>query len=220
MRAILPIAYAAYSRFPRASHTNLSWCANIHNGIMPDVDLARVTSRLGASIDVELGNAKPTILILGPSIRGRRLSQAAKLRKEILHRAKESGVGVKGELTQLIKEAQKRFTKPISLCTVELEIAVISDAIVLVPASPGSFAEFGMFALAQGLTCPILVLLDRKHKNKRSYLRHGPTKAMSDGGAVIRWVNYARTKTVLDLVMKHIDLAKERVLTRQRFGRG
>lgn len=187
---------------------------------MPDVDLARVASSLGSSIDEELDAAKPIILVLGPSIRGRRLSPAAKLRKEILHRAREAGVGVKGELSQLIKEAQKRFRKPISLCTFELELAAFSDAIILVPASPGSFAEFGMFALAQGLTCPILVLLDHKHKHKRSYLRYGPTRAMSDGGGVIRWVDYTRTRTVWGLVDRHIDVAKERLLTRQRFGGG
>ncbi len=185
---------------------------------MTNSDGERVKSNLISSFDEELSSVRVDVLVLGPNVRGRELNQAARLRREILARCRAFWGSVKGELRELIREAEAKLGSAVSLCTYEMELAKVSDAIVIVPASPGSFAEFGLFAMVDDLRARILVLLDRDHKNRRSYLKLGPARSIGQRGGIIRWVDYGKTDAVWTVVEKHIEEAKELKLNRRRFG--
>ncbi|KAF0145956.1 MAG: hypothetical protein FD156_634 [Nitrospirae bacterium] len=50
------------------------------------------------------------------------------------------------------------------------------DAIVLIPESPGSFAELGAFANDEKLRAKIICIIDKKFKKDKSFINQGPVK--------------------------------------------
>lgn len=185
--------------------------------VMIGADIERVAQKLEAIIESDITEAPVDVLVLGPNINRKDLD-AAKLRKEVLKRCQAYGSGIKAEHRKLVKIAEKRLGKSGSLCSYELKLAEACDAIVIVAASPGSFAEFGLFAMAVNLHGRILVLLNRDHRNKRSYVRLGPARSIRRRGGVIRWVDYSETEKVWSVIEQHITDARERKVDRRHFG--
>ncbi|WP_351124062.1 retron St85 family effector protein [Shewanella sp. T24-MNA-CIBAN-0130] len=71
-----------------------------------------------------------------------------------------------------------------SLLALENILANSVDAIILLPESPGSFAELGAFSSNPNLVDKIICISNQKFKNKRSFLNYGPNrliKASSTG---------------------------------------
>ncbi len=62
------------------------------------------------------------------------------------------------------------------LLSLEGLLAESVDAIVLIPESPGSFAELGAFANDNNLRTKIICILDKKHKKDKSFINQGPVK--------------------------------------------
>jgi hypothetical protein len=50
------------------------------------------------------------------------------------------------------------------------------DVIVIIPESPGSFAELGAFANDQNLREKIICLIDQRYKKDKSFINEGPVK--------------------------------------------
>jgi hypothetical protein len=63
-----------------------------------------------------------------------------------------------------------------SLLALENILANSVDAIVLLPESPGSFAELGAFANNTKLVNKLICITDKRYKNKRSFLNYGPNR--------------------------------------------
>ena len=82
---------------------------------------------------------------------------------------------------------EESFDSNIDLLTFEDFLAEISDAIILFCESPGSFCELGAFAYAE--KCfgdKLVVVIDEKHKNEKSFIMTGPVaKAKSDGAIIV-----------------------------------
>jgi hypothetical protein len=74
-----------------------------------------------------------------------------------------------------------------SLLALENILANSVDAIVLLPESPGSFAELGAFSSNEKLVNKLICITDQRYKNKRSFLNYGPNRLIkaSDSGKVI-----------------------------------
>lgn len=61
----------------------------------------------------------------------------------------------------------------------ERELAQLSDVVLIVVESPGTFAELGAFSLHEALRPKLLLILDDRHRGVESFLNAGP----------IRWVD-------------------------------
>ena len=81
----------------------------------------------------------------------------------------------------------------------EEELAALSDLVIVVAESPGTFAELGAFALAPTLRSRLLLILNQDHKDEESFLRTGPVAWVDKESryAPSIWANHA---VVLDIV--------------------
>lgn len=71
-------------------------------------------------------------------------------------------------------------TKTKDLLSLEGLLADSVDSIVLIPESPGSFAELGSFANDSKLRKKIICILDKKYKKDKSFINKGPIKLIKD----------------------------------------
>lgn len=69
--------------------------------------------------------------------------------------------------------------KDYDLLTMEKVLAQNCDMIIIVPESPGSFAELGAFANNEETAKKVLILQQRKYKRQRSFITQGPVSYMS-----------------------------------------
>ena len=65
------------------------------------------------------------------------------------------------------------------LLSLENLLAESVDAIVLIPESPGSFAELGAFANNEKLRSKLICIIDDKYKKDKSFINKGPLKLVS-----------------------------------------
>lgn len=63
-----------------------------------------------------------------------------------------------------------------SLLSLEAQLANAVDLIILIPESPGSFAELGAFSMLKELAAKMLVLRQGKYKSDKSFINHGPIR--------------------------------------------
>ncbi|EAT6679566.1 UDP-3-O-(3-hydroxymyristoyl)glucosamine N-acyltransferase, partial [Salmonella enterica] len=63
-----------------------------------------------------------------------------------------------------------------SLLSLEQQLAEAVDLIILIPESPGSFAELGAFSTRKELAEKMLVLRQNKYKADKSFINHGPIR--------------------------------------------
>ena len=81
----------------------------------------------------------------------------------------------------------------------EEKLADLSDLVMVVAESPGTFAELGAFALAPKLRSRLLLILDQDHKDEESFLRTGPV-AWVDKESLYAPSIWANRAVVLDIV--------------------
>lgn len=67
-------------------------------------------------------------------------------------------------------------SKTKDLLSLEGLLADSVDAIVLIPESPGSFAELGAFANDELLRIKLICIVDKKYKKDKSFINQGPLK--------------------------------------------
>lgn len=79
------------------------------------------------------------------------------------------------------------FNSSIDLLTFEEFLAEISDCIILLVESPGSFCELGAFAYADALfSDKLLVVVDNKYRDSKSFILTGPVaKVKKEGSDVV-----------------------------------
>lgn len=62
------------------------------------------------------------------------------------------------------------------LLSLENLLAESVDAVVLIPESPGSFAELGAFANDEKLRSKLICIVDKKYKKDKTFINQGPLK--------------------------------------------
>lgn len=87
------------------------------------------------------------------------------------------------------------------LLSLEGLLAKSVDVIIMIPESPGSFAELGAFANDENLRKKMICILDMKYKKNRSFINQGPVK-------LVKNVN---PSNVLFLDLKNIDQNKKQI---------
>jgi hypothetical protein len=68
----------------------------------------------------------------------------------------------------------------VDLLSLENVLADSVDAIVIIPESPGSFAELGAFANHEELRRKLICVQCREHKKAKSFINHGPVRMLRD----------------------------------------
>lgn len=185
---------------------------------MNGIDVERALRNYIAGVKKDVAETPVDVLIMGPNVNREELP-GAKLRKEIIKRSLELGcLSIKAEHPDFIDAARKELGESVSLCTLEMGLAAVSDAIIIVAASEGSFAEFGLFAMTQWPHARILVLLNRDYEEEKSYLKLGPARSIKDGGGAVEWVDYTNIDEVWSIVKPYIEAARGRKLNRRRLG--
>ena len=185
---------------------------------MNGIDVEHFVSNFTAGVKKDVAETPVEVLIMGPNVNREELP-AAKLRKEISERCLALGwLSIKAEHQDFIDVAGNELGESASLCTLELELAAFSDAIIIVAASEGSFAEFGLFAVAEGIRARILVLLNRDYEEEKSYLKLGPARSIEHRGGAVEWVDYTNIDEVWSIVKPYIEAARGRKLDRRRLG--
>lgn len=152
------------------------------------------------------------VMVLGPSLVDG--SPSATLRRFIIGQCNDRHVTLTGEHEGLLT-AYEQVTGPKSnLCTHELTIANRSHAIVIIPDSPGSFIELGMFVWYPDICSKTLVLVDNRYdiKNSRTFLALGPLRAYLEQRGTVISVNYEDTITVWTTVNEFLDSFRRREL--------
>lgn len=66
----------------------------------------------------------------------------------------------------------------LDLLSLENILAESVDVIIIIPESPGSFAELGAFVNSQKLRRKIICVQDNAHKKSKSFINYGPIKLM------------------------------------------
>lgn len=79
------------------------------------------------------------------------------------------------------------FDSNIDLLTFEDFLAEVSDSIILLVESPGSFCELGAFAYTGKLfNDKLIIIIDEKYKDDKSFIMSGPVaKAKKDGAKIV-----------------------------------
>lgn len=107
-----------------------------------------------------------------------------------------------------------------NLLDLENLLATSVHVVVILPESPGSFAELGAFANSTALKDKLLVVLDAKFKKDKSFINLGPIKFLKEKtNSIVYWVDEKRlieeadknpftsyifdAKTKADYILKH-----------------
>jgi hypothetical protein len=101
-----------------------------------------------------------------------------------------------------------------NLAEFELNLAQWADLIVLLPSSPGSIAELGMFAVHPKFARKLLIVFNEKY-GRQSYIWNGPIKAAKPRGSTIVETDYSNATQVLETVVHRIRSEKSVMRTNQ-----
>jgi len=89
-----------------------------------------------------------------------------------------------------------------SLLSLEEQLAEAVDLIILLPESPGSFAELGAFSTQQALAEKTLVFRNNKFKSDKSFINHGPIRLIKSYKGKVIDIPY-------DFLLSDTDTIKE-----------
>ena len=120
-------------------------------------------------------------------------NKAKRLRYALYHRLSDFGwVVTMGEYKNLINAANPLLGTRNNAASAELLHAKHStDAIVMLPSSPGSFLELGAFSLHADVCLKMLIIIDKKHEaDDPNYLNTGPIPAAQKKGAKVVFIDY------------------------------
>jgi hypothetical protein len=106
-----------------------------------------------------------------------------------------------------------------SLLSLEEELADSVDLIILLPESPGSFAELGAFSTQQFLAEKTIVFRDEKYKSSKSFINHGPIRLIKLYKGKVIDIPYDFSLTDHATVSYIKDEISERLGTRRRMKR-
>jgi len=140
------------------------------------------------------------VIVFGPGDKDTRPSGC--LRRRLLDHCRKYGCTPRTEHSDMARLDASMKHNLTNLCTMEKDHVLNADAIVIIPDSPGSFVELGMFALHKDIPSKCLLLLDREYfpTSPESFVALGPVKAYAQKHARIEYVQYQEADEVTSLV--------------------
>ncbi len=142
---------------------------------------------------------------------------SARLRHYLVDQIEGAGNVVQvGEHGALLEEVGKRYTQLANAHVSELTIAKEkSHALIVIPDSPGSFAELGTWASDEALCNKMLILADQTFKDSKGYVNIGPFILASHSHARLHFIDYADLKAALAIVSDFLDFIASREQVRR-----
>jgi len=109
---------------------------------------------------------------------GADLSHKEKIRYKIANKIKESWYSILFDLIypEDIFDELLYSSKSKDLLSLENMLAESVDVVLIIPESPGSFAELGAFANNKNLRKKIVCVIDNNYKKNKSFINQGPIK--------------------------------------------
>lgn len=172
-------------------------------------DLDRFAKNWNEGFDERMDKIQINVMVLGPNTDKRTLG--AQLRNFIIGKCKAYATTVKGEHEQLISIHKQRMGAGHNLCSMERDMAKYDiHAVVIIPDSPGSFVELGMFAFEDRICSKTLVLFngDYEQETEPSFMHRGPKLAYRHRGASIEFVNYRKKELAWGKVYNFLHIRK------------
>lgn len=168
-------------------------------------DLKRVTERLNESIEKGLQRTPIDIVVMGPNLTD--AGPAADLRRAIIAEASKRGVTVLPEHKPLIAASAEKMGGGHQLTVFEMALVDACDLLVLIPDSPGSLCELGLFATYTKATSKLVILANDSYPKSGTYVADGPLKAAAHHSAEVHFVDY----TDFPSAWKHVQNRIERM---------
>lgn len=166
--------------------------------------------RLEESITASIDRQKPEVLLLGPKMDGE--GDGSRLRRELKERLWGLGLPVYAEHSEMVEAAKKRFKSFNNLSRLELHIAHTVRLIILIPDSPGSFAELGLFAHNEKISRKLVILFNKRAKGvKRSFIFLGPIKYAGELKVEILPTDYRKIEKVWPKIVSYIEREKTKM---------
>ena len=167
-------------------------------------------ARLMADAAIQhIDTMQPRIFLMGPDMGTN--DPAADLRRELKQRCESLGLTIVAEHPQVDEAGKEGLGELFDLTRWELRIASDSEVVVIIPASPGSFAELGLFSMRSKICPKMLVLFHTDFENDDSYLQQGPKKAAQTRHAKIVFIDYSDFDEAWAKVSSFIQLAKAKM---------
>lgn len=167
---------------------------------------------------------KPLIVFLGgPYIEPdkedeSRGSAASILRFQLFHRLKGEKFEVSlGEYPKLKDSYKSGSGKYHNAADAELDHArSVASLVVMIPDSPGSFAEIGAFSLKREICTKMIVLTDITHEKSMGYLNTGPVACAKALGSTVKNVDYTDVEGCFEIVKAFSNSVKTQIQLRAR----
>ncbi|CAG0970606.1 hypothetical protein FLAV_01209 [Flavobacteriales bacterium] len=133
-------------------------------------DCTRISNKIRDDIYKPAFNFKTTVFLCGADI-----TQKDKIRYKIAEALKwrfwADIIYPEDIFDELLYSSKTK-----DLLSLEGLLADSVDAIVLIPESPGSFAELGAFANDEQLRSKLICIVDKKYKKDKSFINQGPLR--------------------------------------------
>ncbi len=152
-----------------------------------------------------------SVLVFGPAVESKRTNGSSLLRKHIMHKCKKIGILVRTEHQEFDKAFVKKLGSKRNLCQMEHSAALHADALVIIPDSPGSFIELGMFAQLGRICSKTLILFHESYadpKKQLNFVFQGPKKAYQSRKATINFLDYKNKDAAWDIVYDFLHQIK------------
>lgn len=145
-------------------------------------------------------------------------SPSAILRFQLFHQLNGAGFEVSlGEYRELIDSYKGELGEHHNAAVAELDHAQQGAALVImIPDSPGSFAEIGAFSMKEDICKKMIILSDVNHQASTGYLNTGPVACAKSLGSEVLYIDFNNVPACFDAVKIFSDKVKSKMLLKMR----
>lgn len=164
----------------------------------PKLDITRFDREMDQEIALGMAKTSLTLVVMGPELD--KPNPASKLRGHIVQKGRSESLIIKPEHDGLEATARKRFGAGHDLTLYETGLVEKAHLVVIIPDSPGSLCELGLFTYPDKFCEKMIVFANKNYRKTGSYVSDGPlVNAKNKGARVIR-IDYAE----LDVAWNHV----------------
>ncbi|MEK9844074.1 hypothetical protein [Thalassospira sp.] len=172
----------------------------VQNMNQPSPRTTRLLDQARFESAAEAAGLERVVFLAGPFIdtakrpRKSKGNRAALLRYELFHILDREGwIVTLGEYQKLIDAAEPALGEHNNAALAEIKHArdKSTDAIVMLPSSPGSFLELGAFASINDICTKMLIIVDKQYEAHTNYMNTGPLKSAAIKHATLKFIDYS-----------------------------
>ncbi|MDO8377612.1 hypothetical protein [Phenylobacterium sp.] len=119
-----------------------------------------------------------------------------------------------GEHRGVNEMAEEHFGSQTSAAIAEIAMLGDCDAVIIIPASVGSFCELGAWSTREDFCRKLLVIANEKYRKDQSYINLGTFRMAVNNGASIAWCDLENEGEVIGHVEAFVRRAHDKVMMR------